>query len=70
MHVVPTSTLLVIWDAWTALHFLIDRQLPGVVEIVIKHGANINIQDAEGFTYLHFALDRKLPDVLRTFHQT
>ena len=29
-------------DGWAALHFAIDRQLPEVVELLIKHGADIN----------------------------
>ena len=35
---VPTSTLQDA-DGWAALHFAIDRQLPEVVELLIKHGA-------------------------------
>ena len=60
---VPTST---VQDAkgWAALHFAIDRQLPEVVELLIKHNADINLQDADGWAAIHFAIDRQLPEVV------
>ena len=34
-------------NGWTPIHIAIDRKLPEVVELLIKHSADINIQDAD-----------------------
>ena len=49
---------------WAALHFAIDRQLPKVVELLIKHGADINSQENNGWTPMDRAIDSKLPHLV------
>ena len=41
------------FPGWTALHFAADANLnpnPGVIAVLIKHGANVNAKDREGRT--------------------
>ena len=47
------------------LHFAIDRQLPDGVELLIKHVADINIQNVERWAVSNFAIDRHLRDLVR-----
>jgi ankyrin repeat protein len=50
----------------TALHILIRRKNRPCFEYLLTHGANVNIQDKDGFTPLHSALQEKCEDFLNT----
>lgn len=40
---------------YTPLHFAVDFNRKKVVEILLQHGADVNVKDKDGFTPLHMA---------------
>lgn len=51
----------------TPMHFAVNNREPKNVEVLIKTGANLDLQDFEGSTPLHRALIQMFLDPVDTF---
>ncbi|KAG8560245.1 hypothetical protein GDO81_014854 [Engystomops pustulosus] len=54
----------------TALHWATEHNHQDVVDLLIKNGADVNIQSKFGKTPFDIALDRNYPDLLMTLQET
>ncbi|XP_008216084.1 ankyrin-1-like [Nasonia vitripennis] len=47
------------WAGYTPLHFAVENKSQSVVELLVRHGANLSIKNAKAMTPLHLAVQKQ-----------
>jgi uncharacterized protein len=50
---------------WTPLNTAVENDQMGIIELLLKNGADINFQSAEGWTALHQAVDLSIDSTIQ-----
>lgn len=53
-------------SGWTLLHFCAECQQPEVMNYLIDSGANVNIQDSQGWAPLHLSIDSEIDGAIQS----
>lgn len=54
------------WNGWSPLHLAIIGSNVDIIEMLLKKGADIEVEDGKGQTPLHLSVLCKLPDAAKT----